>query len=47
MKYTCNIYQFEDEEIFLKTWKTKYSRSDIGRAMVASFPTDWKVTYLI
>lgn len=40
-------YQFEDEEILLKTWKTKYSKSDIGRAMVASFPTDWEVTYLI
>lgn len=35
-------YQFEDQEILLKKWKTKYSRSDTGTAktMTASFLTD-------
>lgn len=35
-------YQFEDQEILLKKWKTKYSRSDTGTAktMIASFLTD-------
>lgn len=35
-------YEFADQEILLKKWKTKYSRSDTGRAktMIASFLTD-------